>query len=111
MIHIRHKRKQKKSSEDIVAHFQRRCMERLGFVIRQRDLKDAILNLSSGLVVPVWKQSNSKMHFKLSDAFLVKYGYCKGSEIDVVAVYDNLRHNFVTVLLYTKDGVALMEGQ
>ena len=110
MFHIRHKKKEKKTSEDIVAHFQKRCMERLGFIIRQRDLKTAMSDIESGLITPVWKQSCTKTHFKLSEKFLSGYGYGKSETVDVIAVYDRLRHNFVTILLYTKDGVSLTEG-
>lgn len=101
-------RNPKKTKEDVVAHFQKRCMERLGFIIRQRDLKTAMDNLNSGLVVFSKRQSNSKSHFRLSGRFLESYGY-KNDSVDVVAVYDRIRHNFVTVLLYGKDGTPMIE--
>lgn len=111
MMHIKHHHNPKKTREDIVSHFQMRCMERLGFIIRQRDLKDAMANLESGLITFIRKQSNSKTHFKLSDRFLCGYGFENENSMNVVVVYDRIRHNFVTVLLYAEDGKPLVEGE
>lgn len=82
---MRHKKK--KTAEDLVKHFQKRCMERVGYILTQKFLKEEIKNHR----LPVLqKQSNSRTLYRL---------YRKYSE-DLVLVYNNDLHTFVTVMLY-----------
>ena len=79
------RRQQPKSHDDCVQHFQKRCMERLGYILTQRFLKDEMrlkhLKVHS-------HQSNNRTRFVLHR----KYGR------DLVVVYDKMRQAFVTVL-------------
>ena len=84
---MRHK--SKKTAEDLIKHFQKRCMERVGYILTQKFLKDEMNNHR----LPVLqKQSNSRTLFR----FNRKY-----SE-DLVLVYNNSLHTFVTVMGYNK---------
>lgn len=78
-------RKKAKKRGDVVAHFQRRCMERLGYVIPQDELK---ADMEAHRLRVHSKQSNTKTHF----LYTTKDGR------EVVVVYDKMRHAFVTVL-------------
>ena len=82
---MRRRKKQKKTHDDLVAHFQKRCMERWGFILSQRFLKEEMaahrLRLHS-------KQSNTRTRF----IYPVKDGR------NMVVVYDKVRHAFVTAL-------------
>lgn len=79
------RRKKPKTHDDCVQHFQKRCLERIGYILNQRFLKEEMhlghLKLHS-------RQSNSRTRFLLPR----KYGR------DLVVVYDKLRHAFVTIL-------------
>ena len=89
------KKKDPKTREIVISHFQKRCIQRLGVILKQRDLKLAMNNPE--LMVPILRQSNTKTHFKISSTFLKTLGIdIENSEI--VLVYDKARHNFVTVL-------------
>lgn len=78
-------RRKAKTKGDVVAHFQMRCRERLGYIVTQKELKEALaahrLRIHS-------RQSNTKTRY-----------FWKGRDgREVVVVYDKLRHAFVTVL-------------
>ena len=79
------RRKKSKTHDDCVAHFQKRCMERVGYLLHQRFLKE---EMRLGHLKVHSKQSNSRTRFLLPR----KYGR------DLVVVYDKLRHAFVTIL-------------
>ena len=79
------RRKQPKTHDDCVAHFQKRCIERLGYILHQRFLKE---EMQAGRLKVHSKQSNNRTLFRLPR----KYGR------DLVVVYDRMRHAFVTVL-------------
>ena len=79
------RRKKPKTHDDCVQHFQKRCMERVGYLLHQRFLKE---EMRLGHLKVHSKQSNSRTCFLLPR----KYGR------DLVVVYDKLRHAFVTVL-------------
>ncbi len=84
---MRHKKK--KTAEDLVKHFQKRCIERVGYILTQKFLKEEMNNRR----LPVLqKQSNNRTLFRL---------YRKYSE-DLVLVYNNSLHTFVTVMGYNK---------
>lgn len=74
-------------SDNEVAHFQKRCIERVGYIISQRTLKEMLANRELKFIE---KQSNRITAFKLprqtSDPFVV--------------IYDNIRHKFVTILYW-----------
>ena len=83
------KHKSKKTAEDLIKHFQKRCMERVGYILTQKFLKDEMKNHR----LPVLqKQSNSRTLFRLNRKY---------SE-DLVLVYNNALHAFVTVMGYNK---------
>lgn len=79
------RRKQPKSHNDCVAHFQKRCMERLGYLLHQRFLKE---EMRLGHLKVYYRKSNNRTLFRLPR----KYGR------DLVVVYDKMRHAFVTIL-------------
>ena len=84
---MRHKKK--KTAEDLVKHFQKRCIERVGYILTQKFLKEEMKNRR----LPVLqKQSNSRTLFRLNRKY---------SE-DLVLVYNNSLHTFVTVMGYNK---------
>ena len=88
------KHKHKKTHDDIIIHFQKRCMERLGFIISQRELKD-MKDKDDGRMVKLGKQSNTKTLYKV-------YKHPGFFKEDLVVVYDKLRHGFVTVMFYNE---------
>lgn len=95
-------KKKAKTHEDIVAHFQKRCLERLGIVLNQRVLKEM---LAAKKLVFLQKQSNTKTHFRVRREL---YAGKQMLQFDVVVVYDKLRHAFVTTWKYgtvKRDGV------
>lgn len=84
------KKHPKKTATDIVAHFQKRCEERIGIILNQRLLKGL---MSEGKLQKLEKQSNIKTKF------LLKKEVWNGRQLlqfDVVVVYDKARHAFVT---------------
>ncbi len=85
---MRHfKRHQKaKTAKDLVDHFQRRCLARIGHLIKQKTLKEG---MSNGFLRPLEKQSNTRTSWKMD---LQTGSY--------VVVYDKPRHAFVTVMHY-----------
>ena len=84
---MRHKKE--KTAEDLVKHFQKRCIERVGYILTQKFLKEEMNNRR----LPVLqKQSNSRTLFRLNRKY---------SE-DLVLVYNNYLHTFVTVMGYNK---------
>lgn len=87
---MRHyKRHQKaKTAKDLVDHFQKRCIERIGHLVKQRILKDG---MSNGFLKALGKQSNNRTYWKMD---LQTGSY--------VVVYDKLRHSFVTVMHYAE---------
>ena len=81
---MRHKKA--KTAKDLIDHFQKRCIERIGHLIKQKTLKEG---MSNGFLKFLDKQSNTKTRWKMD---LQTGSY--------VVVYDNLRHAFVTVMHY-----------
>lgn len=81
---MRHKKA--KTAKDLVDHFQKRCMQRIGHLIKQKTLKEG---MSNGFLKFINKQSNTRTHWKMD---LQTGSY--------IVVYDNLRHAFVTVMHY-----------
>ena len=75
-----------KTAGDLVDHFQRRCMERVGHIIKQRTLKEG---MSNGFLRPLGYGTCSRTNFKMD---LQTGSY--------VVVYDKIRHAFVTVMHY-----------
>lgn len=86
------KKKKKKKYGDVNYHFQQRCMLRLGVNMDQTRL--AVL-LSSGKLIKVTRQSNTKTLFKCP-----KEAYGAELKKDALLVYDKLRHAFVTAMDY-----------
>jgi len=83
-------RARKKKSADLQRHFNMRCMERLGIVLHSDELKK---KMQSGELEFVRRQSNTKSHFLIPKDMLPRDFTRR-----VVAVYDSVRHQFVTVL-------------
>jgi len=73
-----------KTKEDLVKHFQKRCIERIGYIISQKELKK---DLTEGNLKLIKKVSCSRTMFQLPQRYRDNF----------VVVYDKLRHNFVTV--------------
>lgn len=88
----RHKRC--KTHNDIVAHFQKRCLERIGIILNQRILKSL---LAENKLRRLYAQSNTKTHFLLRKD---QYNGAQMLQFDVVVIYDKLRHGFVTTYKY-----------
>lgn len=91
--YCRHKKP--KTATDIVAHFQRRCMERIGFILKQRVLKEL---KEKKLLSVLEKQSNIKTMYRLRREM-----YNDGKQMlqkDVIVVYDKARKAFVTTYAY-----------
>lgn len=84
-----HKHK-KKTHNDIIAHFQKRCLERIGIILNQRILKDLLQNHH---LKRLCRESNTKTHFLLKRE---QYNGKQMLQFDVVLIYDKLRHGFVT---------------
>ena len=81
--------KKRKTAEDLIKHFQKRCMERVGYILTQKFLEEEMKNHR----LPVLqKQSNSRTLFRLNRKY---------SE-DMVLVYNNSLHAFVIVMGYNK---------
>ena len=74
----------KKTSEDLVRHFQKRCKERLGFILTQKFLKE---ELRAGRLVLEEAESRTRKVFRLP----------RKHDSDYLVVYDKPRHAFVTV--------------
>ena len=96
---MRHFKKHRKSKShfDIVQHFQTRCLERLGKVLRQKDLKEC---MDRHTLVYVGRQSCNKTHWEIPRQLLEVWGVKVEEGMDVVVVYDKMRNGFVTVLTY-----------
>jgi len=88
----RHKRC--KTHDDIVAHFQKRCLERIGIILNQRILKNLLVD---NKLRRLYSQSNTKTHFLLKKE---QYNGKQLLQFDVVIIYDKLRHGFVTTYKY-----------
>ena len=86
--------KKKKQPEDLRKHFQMRCIQRIGAVINDEELKR---RMRANLLSHAWRESNTKMHFTVPMDMLPK-----GFEREIEAVYDSSKHEFVTILF--KDG-------
>lgn len=84
-------RKTKKKAKDCIAHFEFRCLQRLGVVLSQDMLKQLMLEHRLEVVC---RESTNKTHFKVPQYLLPNR-----HKEEVVAVYDKVRHCFVTVLL------------
>lgn len=88
----RHKRC--KTHGDIVAHFQKRCIERIGIILNQRILKSL---RADNKLRRLYVQSHTKTHFLLRKE---QYSGAQMLQFDVVVIYDKLRHGFVTTYKY-----------
>lgn len=88
------RRRSKKTADDVIAHFQKRCLERLGIILNQRELKRL---MAERQLVPMRKQSNSKTLFRLHKE---RYNGKQLLQTDIVLAYDKIRHAFVTVMPY-----------
>ena len=97
MLYHHKKHRKSKKHLDIVQHFQTRCLERLGKVLKQKDLKDCMCRHT---LVYVGRQSCNKTHWEIPKELLKICGIDLKDGIDVVVVYDKLRNGFVTVLTY-----------
>ena len=88
MRHHFKKHHKSKSHFDIVQHFQTRCLERLGKVLRQKDLKEC---MDRHTLVYVGRQSCNKTHWEvphqLLEAWVLTYDHGTGFQDKV----DNLR--------------------
>ena len=84
------KHKRCKTHNDIVTHFQKRCLERIGIILNQRTLKGL---LQEHKLKKLYAQSNTKTHFLLKKEI---YNGKQMLQFDVVLIYDKLRHGFVT---------------
>ena len=80
------KHKKAKTADDLIKHFQKRCLERVGHTIKQRILKEG---MSNGFLKPLGYKTNSRTSWKLD---LQTGSY--------VVVYDKIRHAFVTIMFY-----------
>ena len=83
----------KKTHDDVVKHFQKRCLERVGRIFSQHELKKMMANNELSFFL---KQSNTRSMWKLSkdnDESLPE---------DLLLVYDKPRKAFVTVLFYAE---------
>lgn len=83
-------RAKKKTRADLQLHFHLRCMERLGIIVHADELKK---RMQTGNLKFVRKESNTKSHFLIPKDMLPRDFTRR-----VVAVYDSVRHQFVTVL-------------
>jgi hypothetical protein len=83
-------RKRKKTGADVINHFNLRCMERIGMVLSQDELKHRML---SHRLRSLGRESNARTHFLVPNDMLPFW-----HKEEMVAVYDKKRHNFVTVL-------------
>ena len=79
--------KKKKQPEDLRRHFQMRCIQRIGAIINDEELKR---RMRANLLSHAWRESNIKMHFTVP------------MDREIEAVYDSSKHEFVTILF--KDG-------
>ena len=89
------KHRKQKTHDDVVAHFQKRCMERLGFLLNQRELKQMMAENDGRRMSFIRRQSNTRTLWKV---------YRRPGIIphDLVVVYDKPRNAFVTVMYYAE---------
>ena len=85
-------RAKKKKCSDLQRHFHLRCMERLGIIIHVDELKK---RLQEHELKFIRRESNAKTHWLVPKDMLPR-----GFTRRVIAVYDSIRHQFVTVLYY-----------
>lgn len=90
------RRKRCKTHGDIVDHFQKRCLERIGIILNQRILKSLC---AENKLKPLYAQSHTKTHFLLRKE---QYNGAQMLQFDVVVIYDKLRHRFVTIYKYDR---------
>ena len=83
-------RKKRKKGADLIHHFNFRCMERIGIILSQEDLKRRMNNHT---LECIRKDSNTRTLFLVPKDMLPK-----GHTREMAVVYDRVRHNFVTVL-------------
>lgn len=95
---MRNKFCDKKTKFNVVSHFKTRCIERIGIILGQNELKDELFVHKNGK--SKYHQSNTKTHFVLSEKFLKERGISTDKEVAVI--YDKLRHAFVTVITFKK---------
>lgn len=88
------KHKKAKTSEDLVKHFQKRCIERIGIILNQRKLKDLMINHKMRCID---KLSNTRTMFHLKKE---DWNSSDMLQKDVVVIYDKPRHSFVTTYSY-----------
>lgn len=83
-------RKRKKKGADLVHHFNRRCMQRIGVVLPQDELKR---RMNKNQLTAVRKMSNTRTLFLIPRDMLPPW-----HRREMLAVYDKERHSFVTVV-------------
>lgn len=93
---IMRRRKRCKTHGDIVVHFQKRCLERIGIILNQKILKSLC---TENKLRPLYAQSHTKTHFLLGKE---QYNGAQMLQFDVVVIYDKLRHGFVTTYRYDR---------
>lgn len=84
-VYKRNRKRDAKTHDDCVEHFQKRCMERLGYILHQKFLKE---ELAAGRLRRHSVQSDNRIRYILRR----KFGR------DLVVVYDKRRNAFVTVM-------------
>ena len=83
---MRNKFGNKKTKSNVVSHFKTRCVERIGIILGQNELKDELFvhhNEKSK-----YHQSNTRTHFVLADKFLDERGIRTDKEVAVI--YDKI---------------------
>lgn len=89
-----YKKQAPKTSGDLIQHFQKRCMERIGIILNQRILKQLMQDRK---MIVVERQSNTKTKFRLPKE---NYNGKQMLQFDVLLVYNKKLHSFVTVWKY-----------
>ena len=80
----------KKKPYNVKMHFSKRCIERIGFPIDSNRLKSLLVE---NKLQNVMRESNNKTHWLVPKELLpVEW------DKEMVAVYDKVRHEFVTVI-------------
>lgn len=88
------KKREAKTSEDLIEHFQKRCMERIGIILSQRILKQL---MQERKLIAIERQSRIKTKFRLPKE---NYNGKQMLQFDVLLVYNKKLHAFVTVWKY-----------
>ena len=92
-----------KTKSNVVSHFKSRCVERIGIILGQNELKEELFARHNEK--SKFHQSNTRTHFVLNEKFLEERGISTVN--DIIVVYDKLRHAFVTVMTKRKHSIRL----